>query len=215
MGVNWSRNWQMNESMGTRMPPPPPPTSLRPIALNPSALQRGEKVRVCEKESWEIRQHDLQHESCCMPPSSLTPLVLGSLLHMAGVCYRLLAQQINELLRSRCTSRLHVLQRHTLCATVEWKIWFHVKRGKCQLKQHLNRKLTPVTGDTANTAKPTTKWGDVNATEWVPACSAHKIYMIIILWALALLHPLFSTSSASLKDMRGARSVTAVILMLT
>lgn len=214
MGVNWGRNWQMNESMGTRIPPPPPPTSLHPIALNPSALQRGEKVRVCEKESWEIR-HDLQHESCCMPPSSLTPLVLRSLLHMAGVRYRLLAQQINELLRSRCTSRLHVLQRHTLCATVEWKIWFHVKRGKCQLKQHLNCKLTPVTGDTANTAKPTTKCGDANATEWVPACSAHKIYMIIILWALALLHTLFSTSSASLKDMHGARSVTAVILMLT
>lgn len=214
MGVNWGRNWQINErGLEYLLHLLLPLSTLLPWILLPC---RGARkcVCVCEKESWEIR-HDLRHESCCMPPSSLTPLVLRSLLHMAGVRYRLLAQQINELLRSRCTSRLHVLQRHTLCATVEWKIWFHVKRGKCQLKQHLNCKLTPVTGDTANTAKLTTKCSDANATEWVPACSAHKIYMIIILWALALLHTLFSTSSASLKDMHEARSVTAVILMLT
>lgn len=49
MGVNWGRNWQMHDGMGTRIPPPPPPISRHSIAPNPSALQRAEKVCVRKK----------------------------------------------------------------------------------------------------------------------------------------------------------------------
>lgn len=50
------------------------------------------------RDKAEEREHDLKHESCCMAPSSLTPPLLGPLIYMVCLCYRPLAQQINELL---------------------------------------------------------------------------------------------------------------------